>query len=260
MHVNFMREIKLLVLDNCIFSSILYAVETWGDIGYTDKKLKLIEQKALKAVLKVKKGTSTDLFYNEIKRPDIMARIKDLQWKFFHRVMNLNDDDALVKNFINLCNNTPIIEYYRSLSSTNKANNIRNREQNILDSISPMVKYYASIINVEQKSTIYSNFVNDRKRAIITRWRLSNHKLHIETGRYCVPPIPREERKCTICNLLEDESHVIYNCPEFNNIHQKYMNIRIKYPRIALILNLDVQDIYTVSELLSEIDDILNKR
>ena len=137
-------EIKLLVLDNCIFSSILYAVETWDDIGYTEKKLKLIEQKALKAVLKVKKGTSTDLLYNEIKRPDIMARIKDLQWKFYHRVMNLNDDDALVKNFINLCNNTPIIEYYRSLSSTNKANNIRNREQNILDSISPMVKYYAS--------------------------------------------------------------------------------------------------------------------
>ena len=160
-------EIKLLVLDNCIFSSILHAVETWGDIGYTEKKLKLIEQKALKAVLKVKKGTSTDLLYNEIKRPDTMARIKDLQWKFYHRVMNINDDDALVKNFINLCNNTPIIEYYRSLSSTNKANNIRNREQNILDSISPMVQYYASIINVEQKSTIDSNFVDDRKEQLL---------------------------------------------------------------------------------------------
>ena len=33
-------EIKLLVLDNCIFSSILYAAETWGDVGCTEKKLK----------------------------------------------------------------------------------------------------------------------------------------------------------------------------------------------------------------------------
>ena len=54
-------EIKLLVLDNCIFSLILYAVGTWGDIGYTEQKRRLIEQKALKAVLKVKKGTSTDI-------------------------------------------------------------------------------------------------------------------------------------------------------------------------------------------------------
>ena len=121
-----------------------------------------------------------------------------------------------------------------------------------------MLQYYTFIINVEQKSMIYSNFVGDLKRAIITRWRLSNHKLLIETGRYCVPPIPRKERKCTICHILE--SHVIYTCPEFNNIHQKYMNILNKYPRITLILNPDLQDIYTVSELLLEIDDILNSR
>ena len=205
-------EIKLLVLDNCIFSSILYAVETWGDIGYIEQKLRIIEQKALKSVLKVQKGTSTDLIYNELKRPDVISRIKDLQWKFYQRILNLNDDDAVVKSFTHLCDNTSIIEYYNSLSSTNKADNIRNRENKILESNTSMLQYYASIINVEKKSTIYNNFIDDRKRAIITRWRLSNHKLFIETGRYHIPPIPREERKCSNCHILEDESHVIYIC------------------------------------------------
>ena len=253
-------EIKLLVLDSCIFNSILYGIETWGNIGHIEQKLRLIEQKALKAILKVKKGTSTDLIYNELKRPDIISKIKDLQWKFYHRIRNLNDDVALVKSYIHLCNDTPMIEYYNSLSSTNKSDNIRNREQRILESDSSMLQYYASITNIELKSRIYSNFVDDRKMAIITRWRLSNHKLLIETGRYSVQSTPREDRKCTICHVLENESHVIYTCPEFKNIQQKYTNILNKYPRLILILNPDIQDIYIVSELISEIDDILNNR
>ena len=36
-----------------------------------------------------------------------------------------------------------MIEYYNSLSSTNKSDNIRNREQRILESDSSMLQYYA---------------------------------------------------------------------------------------------------------------------
>ena len=253
-------ETKLLVLDNCIFSSILYAVETWGDIICIEKKLRKIEQKALKAVLKVKKGTSTDLIYNELKRPDIISKIKDMQKKIYHRVLNLNDHDALVKSFLHLCKDTTIIQYYSSLSTTNKKDNIRDREQRILQSDSSMLQYYASIINVEQKCAIYNNFIDDRKRAIITRWRLSNHKLLIETGRYCIPPIPREDRKCSFCHVLEDELHVIYICPEFHLIRQKYLMVLNKYPRIASLLSPDIEDIYTVSDLLSEVNNVLDNR
>ena len=72
-------EIKLLVLDNCFFLSILYAVEVFGNIGCIEKKLRLSEQKALRCILKVKKSTSTDLWYNELKRPDIISTIQDSQ-------------------------------------------------------------------------------------------------------------------------------------------------------------------------------------
>ena len=42
-------EIKLLVLNCCMFLSILYAVETWGDISCIEKELRAIDQKVLRA-------------------------------------------------------------------------------------------------------------------------------------------------------------------------------------------------------------------
>ena len=42
------------------------------------------------------------------------------------------------------------------------------------------------------------------------KFRLGSHRLKIETGRWS--NIPRDERLCTSCNILEDEHHVIYDC------------------------------------------------
>ena len=115
-------------------------------------------------------------------------------------------------------------------------------------------------MNVDVKSNIYSNFVDDRHRRVITRWRLSNHKLRIETGRYHVPFIERRDRKCFICNVLEDERHAIYMCPSFALIRQNYVDLLEKYPSVILLLNPDPADIYKTANLLTEIDDVLNKR
>ena len=60
------------------------------------------------------------------------------------------------------------------------------------------------------KSCIYDNLINDHFRFIVTRWRLSNHSLKIETGRYANPYIPREEEACSVCFVLENEKHVLY--------------------------------------------------
>ena len=49
-NINTLIEIKLLVLDNCLFSSILYGSETWGCIDCIEKDLLGIEIKGLKAI------------------------------------------------------------------------------------------------------------------------------------------------------------------------------------------------------------------
>jgi hypothetical protein len=54
-------------------------------------------------------------------------------------------------------------------------------------------------------------------RRQLTKLRISNHKLAVETGRFTRPLTPRSERLCNICqsDQVEDESHFLLSCPTF---------------------------------------------
>ena len=61
-------------------------------------------------------------------------------------------------------------------------------------------------------------------RQALTRLRLSSHRLQIETGRWHRPnSIPRNERKCQQCNILEDEFHFLLECPLYDNFRKQYI-------------------------------------
>ena len=64
----------------------------------------------------------------------------------------------------------------------------------------------------------YLDKVVTRKfRVVLSKLRLSSHRLLIESGRWNRPqPIPREQRLCAICNKLEDEYHLLL-CPLYKN-------------------------------------------
>ena len=48
----------------------------------------------------------------------------------------------------------------------------------------------------------------------LTKLRISAHQLYVETGRYCNPVIPRENKFCFHCkNIVEDEKHFLLDCP-----------------------------------------------
>ena len=47
------------------------------------------------------------------------------------------------------------------------------------------------------------------------RFRLGSHHLHVNTGRWCAPPIPRSERTCKRCTqhlAVDDETHCVLHC------------------------------------------------
>jgi hypothetical protein len=71
----------------------------------------------------------------------------------------------------------------------------------------------------------YLNTVNICKfRYDLTRFRISAHRLNIETGRWHKPnPVPRSERKCFNCNCIEDEFHFLLECPIYNSLRKKYI-------------------------------------
>ena len=65
--------------------------------------------------------------------------------------------------------------------------------------------------------------ISTKCRKILTKFRVSAHKLCIRTGRF--DSINRDDRKCTKCNLqdIEDEYHFILKCPYYNEIRTHYI-------------------------------------
>ena len=66
----------------------------------------------------------------------------------------------------------------------------------------------------------------------ITRFRVSAHNLHVETGRHHRPrPTPVEDRICMYCNdnmnekMVEDECHALMVCPKFEVMRGELMEV-----------------------------------
>jgi len=58
----------------------------------------------------------------------------------------------------------------------------------------------------------------------LIRFRTGAHHLAIETGRWKAPPVPRDERLCTMCSqsVIEDELHMLVECDAYTHIRQNF--------------------------------------
>ena len=63
----------------------------------------------------------------------------------------------------------------------------------------------------------YLRIYNRALRTSLTKIRLSSHIFYIERGRWGPNVININERKCNICNVIENEFHCLIECPKFNN-------------------------------------------
>ena len=95
---------------------------------------------------------------------------------------------------------------------------------------------------------------------MITRWRLSCHQLKIETARYKKPKPPREERKCSICHVLEDENHALFLCRAHDWIRFQHRQTLEKYTNVTDILHpKSVEDANAIAKYLKDIEDNMAK-
>ena len=87
----------------------------------------------------------------------------------------------------------------------------------------------------------YLDIITVRKfRIAITKLRVASHRLEVETGRWSRPnAIPFEERKCKICNQLEDEFHFFFECPIYSNLRLRYFrNYYLNRPSMFKLVEL----------------------
>ena len=250
-------SIKLLVLDNCVLNSIVYGFEAWGDLSFVADKLQTIELDLLKSVLCVKKGTATNTVYHELNRGSIVSKLMDRQYAFVKKLEVLKEEDALVKCLWNKCQQLSICEYYKALSGNNYTNDKLQRTQLLNESNKSLDIRYRDTIGLQETHCLYDSYVTDTCRTVITRWRLSNFELAIETGRHRRKKIDRALRICRTCLVLEDESHVFFVCPLYNDIRTNHPTIFNEQASAKKILNPTSREIlYETAKTLFEIEKI----
>ena len=72
----------------------------------------------------------------------------------------------------------------------------------------------------------------DRKNVnALTRFRLRNHCLAIETGDWDGTPI--EGRTCSTCEEVEDEAHFVFECTRYEDLRDQYIKVEFDPSRCA---------------------------
>jgi len=83
---------------------------------------------------------------------------------------------------------------------------------------------FKSLLTIEKYLTMD---IQLKYRIAISKFRLSNHRLNIELGRY--NNVPKENRICHFCqqsnnaNIIDCEYHAFFKCVKYNIVRQSYL-------------------------------------
>ncbi|MCG8046148.1 MAG: reverse transcriptase domain-containing protein [Candidatus Thiodiazotropha endolucinida] len=85
----------------------------------------------------------------------------------------------------------------------------------------------------------YLGFGSRKQRAVLCKFRISNHRLEIEQGRY--KNVKADQRICKLCkNAVEDEIHFLLQCPTLENIRTATLSMVYKlYPNVEWLNDKD---------------------
>ena len=250
-------RIKLEVLDACMFMAYVHGSETWYKIDDVSDDLLLLERKLLKRILCVKSNVPDDILYLELDRPDIMSVIKQRQLNFYQNLLKLGEDESITRKLVAQYQYLPMFDYYKCLRKDAVKKDKVNRLEESKKCTNTLTERYHHLIDMKYNHVVYS-FVPEYLRVIITRWRLSNHDLRVETGRYVRPILPRDMRFCSSCTtVVEDERHALYDCPLYDGVRGNYVELLRKYPQVTQIFNpVDVVDACLLGKFLIDIEKI----
>ena len=223
------------ILTALVESIALYASEAWGaflswNFGSWDRTLfERVNFKSCKALLQV--GPTTDnigaraevgrfpLLYNIqarsirywasiSRRPDsIIAKlVRDPEYR------NIGIKEKIDCEIMKDCKHGSLataIRTHRNTFSTLFADYWKHRIENS----SKLNHFYYSFKTSLGPEKYLSDVQDPQRRQTLAKFRLSDHKLAVETLRYARPKVEYENRKCPLCQTeVENEIHLLFNC------------------------------------------------
>ena len=84
------------------------------------------------------------------------------------------------------------------------------------------LKFYSILKNETNYSEFINHIRNAEHRPVGSKFRIGNHNLKIETGRFTIPKTPEDLRICDHCNLnsVEHEMHMFLHCDLHNDLRK----------------------------------------
>jgi hypothetical protein len=221
--------VKRQVWDSALTFAILYSCESWWTRNLTCVQSTYLA--TAKALLGVRMQTPSDLVYIELDIPSVQCLVKKKQIDFLQKVKNSEFfEKCPLKVVLNMARDCkcPMGLYLSELESshidpvTQFKNSIREK---VTSSQSSRCTAYKCINPTLSTHEMYSrqSHVFEQHRIATTRILVGSHLLKVETGRWS--RIPRENRTCSCGNAVQTEDHVLINCPETDNLRQRFSQL-----------------------------------
>ena len=109
-----------------------------------------------------------------------------------------------------------------SATINNISAKLKNRQLDLIH-LNKKLKFYSSFKFDDKKSEFLDHVKNPLHRKIASKFRLGNHKLQIEAGRFTIPKTPANIRYYPHCkHLVEDEIHFLLKCTLYNDSRNEF--------------------------------------
>ena len=244
-------NLTIKLFNSLIKPILLYGSEVWG--SYTDfdyanwdrSNIEMTHTQFLKRALGCNVRTSNIMVRGEIGgRPlllDIIIKtmtyinnIKERPQAIVYSALDYESNNEIAPNFskyidkFNLMNSQEILNKTKANMKIICQNNYDRYWLLKLGESPKAISYTKIKPNVYLEKYLHE-VKNIRHKIALSRLRLSNHNLLIETGRHIRPKLDRENRKCFICkDDIEDEMHFITKCPLYSSEREElYKSLKI---------------------------------
>ena len=270
-HINITTKIYL--FNTLVVPILTYACEVWGFCKA--EQMDRFYLGFLKYLACVRKSVPTAFVYKEFGAFSL-ATIRQLRIvKFWLKILNMNDKNPvkivynlLLKDFNENVNVKNWVAFLKEMLDKNGFGNvwidqgtpcekvfvhefekrckdifIQNNNTEI-DNLSEHRLY--RYLYLDHELSWYLKNINEKNiRVALTKLRLGSHNFLVERGRWEKPKINFVDRRCIICNDIEDEYHIVCKCPRFNHLRKHHIpkNLIHKpsmYEFIRLICSKDV--------------------
>ena len=242
---------KCKLFDTLVLPVLNYSSEIWG--LYDAKDIEQVHTKFMRKILCVQQSTNLSGLYGELGRTPLLINRKINMFRYWIKLLRA-DNNSFIKRFYLMLKTDADNDI--SYNKNNWAYQIKTILQDLglgylwinqehCDIFLPEIKqrildqyhqrWYSDINNSRRlasycrfkhsfESEKYLDTIPEKKYKIaLSQFRLSSHKLEIETGRHYGSS--RSERKCKLCqmNVVEDEYHFLLTCPIYRDLRIKYL-------------------------------------